>query len=514
MNPAAGSLLLSQHQQHGPHTAVPELVWSSSSSPTAVAAAVNAPSGSAVASSQVATCGSPLAFAQLLQRFPEVVNPSKKLPAATHGVQHHIVTTGPPVSSKFRRLDGEKLAAAKAEFAAMERDGIVQRSSSPWASPLHMVRKSDGSWRPCGDSRRLNLATVPDAYPLPNMLMSSRVVWRCMASDIAGWCCDCQQCNRAKVTSQEATTPIQPMPIPHRRFSHIHVDIVGPLPTSVQGFNCIFTVIDRSSRWVEAVPIKNQEAATCADALVATWISRFGVPDTITSDKGTQFCSSTWKDLCNRLAVNHITTTAYHPQSNGMVERVHHQIKDSLRARLAGSQWPEHLPWVLLGIRAAPKEDSAISSAELVYGVPLHLPGQIASEAESPPDLVAGKLRAVQPPPTRPLTYAQAVAVVPASLLQAAFVYVRRGGVVPPLEPLYQGPYRVIRRTSKFFLLQIGEKTEAVSVDRLKPHLGQAPVVPASPKPRGRPPRAAPLGRLAVSARLASPAASTGGGPL
>jgi hypothetical protein len=67
-------------------------------------------------------------------------------------------------------LDGEKLVAAKAEFTAMERDGIVQRSSSPWSSPLHMVRKSDGSWRPCGDYRRLNLATVLDAYPLPNML--------------------------------------------------------------------------------------------------------------------------------------------------------------------------------------------------------------------------------------------------------------------------------------------------------------------------------------------------------
>ena len=83
------------------------------------------------------------------------------------------------MACRFRRLDGEKLAAAKKEFLQMERDGIVRRSNSPWSSPLHMVRKPDGSWRPCGDYRRLNLVTVPDSYPLPNMLDFSERIAGC-----------------------------------------------------------------------------------------------------------------------------------------------------------------------------------------------------------------------------------------------------------------------------------------------------------------------------------------------
>jgi hypothetical protein len=101
-------------------------------------------------------------------------------------------------------------------------------------------------------------------------------------------------------------------------------------------------------------------------------------------DRGTQFCSAVWAVLCKTLNINHITTTAFHPQANGMLERAHQQLKDALRAQLAGTDWPQHLPWLLLGLLAAPKEDSAISSAELVFGAPLTLPGQLRSAEELP----------------------------------------------------------------------------------------------------------------------------------
>jgi hypothetical protein len=169
-----------------------------------------------------------------------------------------------------------------------------------------------------------------------------------------------------------------------------------------------------------------------------------------------------------------------------MVERTHRQLKDALRARLAGSDWPLHLPWVLLGLRAAPKEDSGISSAELLFGTTLALPGQLVTAAEPPVADFVRLLRTVDSLPTRALPEPPPEAP-PAALASADMVYVRRGAAAGPLAPQYTGPFAVIEKRPKFFRLQVGDREEAVTVDRLKPHLGSSPLLPAVPPRRGRP---------------------------
>jgi hypothetical protein len=90
----------------------------------------------------------------------------------------------------------------------------------------------------------------------------------------------------------------------------------------------------------------------------------------------------------------------------------------------------------------------------------------------------------------RPRSYAQVTASVPAALLAAKYVYVRRDGHKPPLSPLYEGPFAVLRSGDKHYEIQMGGRKETVSIDRLKPHLGDAAIMPAEPARRGRPPLA------------------------
>ena len=174
------------------------------------------------------------------------------------------------------------------------------------------------------------------------------------------------------------------------------------------------------------------------------------------------------------LGVEANTTTAYHPQANGMVERLHRQLKASLKARTTGANWFDELPMVLLGIRSSWRVIPGCSPAELVYRSALRIPGEFLQPREAravEPDLpflrqLQQSMRSIQPPPPR--FHGTQTAYVPANLASADYVYVRKDSHRHPLQRPYDGPYRVLNKSDKYFTLDVKGRTETVSIDSLK----------------------------------------------
>ena len=115
-------------------------------------------------------------------------------------------------------------------------------------------------------------------------------------------------------------------------------------------------------------------AKACAQVLVREWLSRWGVPYIMTSDRGPQFVSDLWLEVCSQMGIARDPTTSYLPQHNGKIERMHRNLKNSLRPRVLASS---ELPWVMLGLRAASNLDTGVSPSILVTGQQPTLPDQL-----------------------------------------------------------------------------------------------------------------------------------------
>ncbi len=370
-----------------------------------------------------------------------------------------LFATGPP-------FDYAAVAAAQSSCA-----DVVSMRASP---SLQIVSRKAGGVELLGD---ISMGTFRPLLPLvyrtaairslheihhPGVRATTKLVkaafcWPKMGRDISAVAKSCLGCQLGKIHRHVTLQP-EAIAVPHRRFSHLHVDLVGPLPQS-GGYSYLFTIIDRTTRWPEAVPLSSTTAADCAAALLTGWIQRFGVPSTITSDRGPQFTSAVWSSLCKLLDIKHTPTTAYHPQSNGIVERFHRRLKDALRARAASKDWFTHLPLVMLGIRSAWRPDSEYSPAEAVYGTQPLLPGQFLTAEDPPPSSFLSDLQQLLTNRTAPPTAhhnTPAPLQLPEDLLQARHVLVRKDGHVPPLAAAYDGPFIVLERSLRTFKLQIG----------------------------------------------------------
>jgi len=161
--------------------------------------------------------------------------------------------------------------------------------------------------------------------------LSASYYWYGMRQDIIRIYHQCQHCAKGKGPPLRPHGQLQKIPV-GAPINLVTMDILSGLPTADDGSKYILVVVDAFTKWVEAYPLPDQEAATCITAVYNGMFSRFGLPRQLHSDQGRNFESQLVTELCNITGVYKTRTTAFHPRSDGLTERANQTILAMLRA--------------------------------------------------------------------------------------------------------------------------------------------------------------------------------------
>ena len=286
----------------------------------------------------------------------------------------------------------------------------------------------------------------------------SNYIWPNMRKQIQMRVGSCTDCQSSKIT-KHIKPPYKSLG-QHPKFSTIHIDFVGPLPIN-QNKRFLVTIFDRRTRWFSAYPTSSATAESATNALML-WVSDHGVPEIIISDRGSHFESKLFKELTKKLGIEKRRTTAFHPSTNGAVERQHRRLKDALKAKSnsAPRDWLKNLPLVLLGLRNAISKDTGQSSSQAVYGRQLNVPGCIFDDESCAENSSL---------PQR--NFIRRDAFVPESMERCTQVWIGKHGIQPSLVRPYSGPYQVLKKNfdNHTLTVMLNGKSESISMERCKP---------------------------------------------
>lgn len=198
-------------------------------------------------------------------------------------------------------------------------------------------------------------------------------------SDFVKTCHTCQVIGKPNQTIPKA--PLQPIPAFEEPFSRIIIDCVGPLPKTRSGHQYLLTIMCASSRYPEAIPLRSISARIILKELVK-FFTTYGFPKEIQSDQGSNFMSNVFQQLMYELEIHQIRSTAYHPESQGALERFHQSLKSMMRTYCSDhpNDWDEAVPLLLFAARESVQETLGFSPFELVFGHTIRGPLKILKE--------------------------------------------------------------------------------------------------------------------------------------
>ncbi len=283
--------------------------------------------------------------------------------------------------------------------------------------------------------------------------------WKNMINDVKTHINTCQICKRNKYFRKEripmevTTTSITP-------FQRVALDIVGPLPITNKGNKYLLTFQDDLTKFSGAFPIKTQDANTIAETFCTKILTTFGAPDSILTDRGANFQGNVVKQICKILRIKHLSTTAFHPQTNGALERSHKTLKEYLRcfSEIDKNSWDKMIPYATFVYNTTPHSATNYTPYELMFARTANIPSSVKNEPEpiySYDDYfneLKGRLRLAHSIARENIIKKKINTVqnynsktTPVTFSVGDFVYLKNNSPTNKLDQLYKGPYKITK---------------------------------------------------------------------
>lgn len=202
--------------------------------------------------------------------------------------------------------------------------------------------------------------------------------WDGLKNEVQLYIQQCLECQRKKLVRVKTRQPMVLTDTPGSSFDKIALDVVGRLPITDSGYEYILTMQDLLTKYALAIPLKDTTAETVARSFINKFICTFGAPKITLTDQGANFTSALMRHVAKKFRIKQIQTTAYHPQSNGSLERSHHVLKEYLKMYVEKEKdWDEWLPLAMLSYNTSVHEGTKFTPYELVFGKIARVPSNV-----------------------------------------------------------------------------------------------------------------------------------------
>lgn len=209
--------------------------------------------------------------------------------------------------------------------------------------------------------------------------------WEGLKQDVTEFINKCTSCQVNKISNRNTKQPMIISTTASEPFEKVFIDVVGPLTRTFDGNAYILTMQCDLTKFSIATPMANKESNTVAYHFVTSFVCIHGMPQRLVSDQGTEFLSRVFTETCKLIGIKHSTTSPYHPQANGALERSHRTLGEYLRHYVDVNQqnWDSYVPYAMFVYNSSVHSSTGKQPYELLYGKTLLVPNSLTKAPEA-----------------------------------------------------------------------------------------------------------------------------------